>query len=56
MTMLWLGGTSNPSQEEVMVTAVEKSTSYPSSTIMGIRMEPSDAVSAEAEPEMPPKK
>ena len=23
MTMLWLGGTSNPSQEEVMVTAVD---------------------------------
>ena len=27
MTMLWLGGTSRPSQEEVMVTAVEKSAS-----------------------------
>ncbi len=27
MTMLWLGGTSSPSQEEVMVTAVEKSSS-----------------------------
>ena len=56
MTMLWLGGTSNPSQEDVMVTAVEKSSSYPSSTIMGIRMEPREAVSAAAEPEIPPKK
>ena len=56
MTMLWLGGTSSPSQEEVIVTAVEKSGSYPSSTIIGIRMEPREAVSAEAEPEIPPKK
>ena len=56
MTMLWLGGTSRPSQEEVMVTAVEKSASYPWSTIMGIMMEPMEAVSAAAEPEIPPKK
>ena len=45
-----------PSQDDVMVTAVEKSLSYPCSSIMGIRMEPREAVSAEAEPEMPPKK
>ena len=34
--MLWLGGTRRPSQEEVMVTAVEKSASYPWSTIMPV--------------------
>ena len=54
--MLWLGGTSRPSQEDVIVTAVEKSASYPSSTIIGMRMEPREAVSAAADPEIPPKK
>ena len=43
-------------QEEVIVTAVEKSASYPWSTIMGIIIEPIEAVSAAADPEMPPKK
>ncbi len=56
MTMLCDGGTSSPSTEEVMVTAVEKSTSYPRLTIIGISSDPKDAVSAEADPEMPPKK
>ena len=56
MTMLWLGGTKRPSQLEVMVTAVEKSASYPSSTIIGIRIEPKEAVSALADPLIPPKK
>ncbi len=45
-----------PSTEEEIVTAVEKSTSYPRSTIIGISREPREAVSAEADPEMPPKK
>ena len=54
--MLWLGGTRSPSQEEVIVTAVEKSPSYPWSTIIGIRIDPKEAVSADAEPEIPPKK
>ena len=48
--MLWLGGTRSPSQDEVIVTAVEKSSSYPWSTIIGIRILPRDAVSAAAEP------
>ena len=42
--------------ERHLPTAVEKSASYPWSTIMGIMMEPMEAVSAAAEPEMPPKK
>ena len=54
--MLCEGGTKRPSQEDVIVTAVEKSASYPSSTIIGIRIDPRDAVSADAEPEIPPKK
>ena len=54
--MLCDGGTKSPSHEEVIVTAVEKSSSYPCSTIIGIRIVPSDAVSAAAEPEIPPKK
>ena len=29
ITMLWLGGTKSPSHEDVIVTAVEKSSSYP---------------------------
>ena len=45
-----------PSTEEVMVSAVAKSSSYSCSTIMGMMMEPRLAVSAAAEPEMPPKK
>ena len=56
MTMLWLGGTRSPSQDDVIVTAVEKSSSYPCSTIIGIRILPRDAVSAAADPEIPPKK
>ena len=54
--MLCDGGTKSPSHDEVIVTAVEKSASYPWSTIIGISIEPREAVSAEAEPEMPPKK
>ena len=56
ITMLCDGGTKSPSHDEVIVTAVEKSASYPWSTIIGISIEPREAVSAEAEPEIPPKK
>ena len=51
--MLWDGGIITPWQDEVTVTATEKSLSE--SVIIGIRMEPMDEVSATAEPEMPPK-
>lgn len=53
--MLWEGGIITPWQEEVTVTATEKSLSYPESVIMGMRMEPMEDVSATAEPEIPPK-
>ena len=53
--MLWDGGIITPWQDEVTVTATEKSLPWPESVIIGIRMEPMDEVSATAEPEMPPK-
>jgi len=55
MTRVMLGGIRLPIGEEVIVTAVAKSFGYPEFDIAGIRIDPIAAVSADAEPEMPPK-
>ncbi|MPM70072.1 hypothetical protein SDC9_117023 [bioreactor metagenome] len=56
MIMLWLGGIKSPSIELAMVTAVENSPSYPLFFIIGMRIDPNEAVSAVALPLIPPKK
>jgi hypothetical protein len=49
------GGITGPIVEEVAVTAAEKSLSYPSFFIAGMRIEPIALVSATAAPVMPAK-
>ena len=53
--MLWLGGIRIACTDPLTVTAVEKSRGYPLRSISGISTDPMEAVSATAEPEMPPK-
>ena len=54
--MLWLGGIRIACTDPLTVTAVEKSRGYPLRSISGISTDPIDAVSATADPEIPPKK
>ena len=53
MTMGTLGGMIGPTTDEAAVTATEKSSSYPSSTMAGISMLPRLHTSAMAVPDMP---
>ena len=53
MIIMMLGGIMGPSTDDALVTAALKSASYPSSVMAGIMIEPMDAASEAAEPEIP---
>ena len=56
MIIIMLGGIMGPSTDAALVTAALKSKSYPSSVMAGIIIEPMDAASEAAEPEIPERK